>query len=401
MSAGVNVTTSDDRRFEQLRRLTEISRALTYTTSLDQVLRLTVERAAELLEAPQAILMLRDTDGLLHVRAAIGVADELIRRFREPLDETVLFRLQGLLGAVANDAFIGVPLVAQGEVTGLLAVVRADGPNCSEEDEWLLSALADQAAVALENARLAGEMRQELQARTRGAPGVTDARENALAVLSHDLRTPLNAIDSYAELLEMEIYGPLVDRQREPLGRIRMSGRHLLAVLDNVMQMTRLSAGVVQMTGRPVRLDEVIDDALKITLPTVQAKEQLLSTEITPGLIVRADADGLRQTLLNLLGNAVKYTPAKGLIGIRASSTGSEVRIAVEDTGAGIPPDQMEVIFEPYRRLPHTASEPGVGLGLAISKELVRQMGGELNVTSRLGQGSTFTIVLPLEQSPD
>src|SRR5688572_17399393 len=141
---------TSEQRLEQLRRLTEISRTLTYTTSLEQVLELAVDRAAELLDAPKSLLMLTDSAGLLQVRAARGIDAGLVRRFREPLDETVLDRLRGVLGEVEPDCFLGVPLVAQGEVVGVLAVVRPNGAPCTDADEWLLSALADQAAVALE-----------------------------------------------------------------------------------------------------------------------------------------------------------------------------------------------------------------------------------------------------------
>ena len=205
-----------DPALAQLRRLTEISRALTYTTSLEQVTRLTVERGAELLGAQAAVLMLPDADGLLHVRAAHGIDEERVARFRAPLSDEVFGRLQGLL-AVPDDCFLAVPLVVGGAVTGVLAAAMRQPSTAG--DESILSALADQAAVALENARLGGEVRTEMEDRLRAREGATSARDRALATLAHDIRSPLGAIQGYCELLEDEIYGPINDRQREALGR--------------------------------------------------------------------------------------------------------------------------------------------------------------------------------------
>jgi phosphoserine phosphatase RsbU/P len=396
----MSVPPADDaRRAEQIRGLTEVSRALTYATSLRDVLRLAADRAAQLLEAERSVVMLTDEDGLLHVRAAHGVDEERIREFREPLNESLVGRLQGLFGGVDEECFLGVPLVVQGEVTGLLAVVRSDGEPCTDADEWLLSALADQAAVALENARLEERVRRESEERSRAVAGVNDVRERALATLAHDLRSPLNAIDSYSELLEGEIFGPVTDRQREALGRIRMSGRHLLAVLENVMEMARLSAGAVHLRPRPVRAEKVVQEAVQIVQHTVAAKAHALEVDVDGSLLVVADPDRLRQVLLNLLGNAVKYTPNEGSIRVRAAAGErggrSWAALSVSDTGPGIDAGEVEAVFEPYYRIGGSDAEPGTGLGLAISKELVRQMGGEIVVDTEVGRGTTFTVLLP------
>jgi phosphoserine phosphatase RsbU/P len=403
-------TPAPDDRPEQLRKLTEISRALTYTTALDEVLRLATDRAAALLGADRALLMLTDDEGLLRVRATHGVRSEAVARFHEPLDETLIRRLQGLLGVISPECFLGVPLVAHGAVTGLLAVVRPEGSPCSEEEEWLLSAVADQVAVALENARLEEEVQREREERARAMAGVgeaDEARDRALATLSHDLRSPLNAIDSYAELMEMEILGPVSDRQREALGRIRMSGRHLLAVLENVLEMARLSAGVVRVHATSVEAATVIEEAVLMVRPLASTKEQSLTVEAAPGLVVSADPDRLRQVLVNLLGNAVKYTPAGGSIRVTAAPGSARGRrwgdIAVADDGPGISREQLQEIFEPYYRLPGAEADApdGAGLGLAISRELVRQMGGALEVESEPGRGSAFTVRLPLAAGRD
>jgi sigma-B regulation protein RsbU (phosphoserine phosphatase) len=395
--------TDETRRSGQIRGLTEVSRALTYATSLTDVLRLAVDRAAELLEAEQSVVMLTDDDGLLHVRASHGVDEHRVQDFREPLSETLIGRLQGLFGRMDEASFVGVPLVSHGAVIGMLAVFRADGGSCTNTDEWLLSALADQTAVALENARLQEQVREEMHERLRVVQGLTRANERALSTLAHDLRSPLNAIEAYSELLEMGLLGPVVDRQREALGRIRMSGRHLLAVLENVMELAHLSAATVRPQTGSVAAALVAREAVELVQHDATSKDQVLEVETGADLLVRADPDRLRQVLVNLLGNAVKYTPPRGSIRLRSSVIEHQGMwwgaLSVSDSGPGIPPDQHEAVFEPYVRLSNNEEEPGTGLGLAICRELVRHMGGHLEVESQVGAGSTFTVRLPLNRS--
>jgi signal transduction histidine kinase len=386
-----------DPDFAQLRRLTEISRALTYTTSLEQVTRLTVERGTELLDASGAVLMLADAEGLLHVRAAHGIAEERVTRFRAPLTDEVTECLQELL-AVPDDCFVAVPLVVGGAVTGLLAV--ATRQPSTDADESLLSSLADQAAVALENARLGGEVRIAMESRLRASEGATSAKDRALATLAHDIRTPLGAIDGYCEILEAEIHGPVTDRQRETLGRVRMSGRHLLSLLDNVMDMARLDAGVVRVIAEPVHLLEVAREAVHMLIPAADARLQTLGIGRSEDVVVTADHARVRQILVNLIGNAVKFTPHDGSITLTVSrsdageATWGEIRVT--DSGPGIPEIERAAIFEPYYRSEGAREAPGVGLGLAISHGLVRRMGGQLDLESEVGVGSSFLLRLPL-----
>lgn len=392
-----------DPGFAQLRRLTEVSRALTYTTSLEQVARLTVERGAELLDGGAAVLMLPDAEGQLHVRAAHGVPDERVARFRAPLTDEVIGRLQGLFD-VSNDCFVAVPLVVGGAVSGLLAV--ATRHPAGDADESLLSALADQAAVALENARVGGEVRDEMGERLRESQDATSAKDRALSTLAHDIRTPLVAIEGYCENLAAEVYGPVNDRQRETLGRVRMSGRHLLSLLDNVMDMARIDAGVVRVGAEPVRVADVAREAVHILLPAAAARLQKLALGATSDAVVTADEARVRQVLVNLVGNAVKFTPQDGTITVTVATTAGGAEgafwgeVRVSDTGPGIAEAERAAIFEPYYRSEGTATAPGVGLGLAISHALVTQMGGELAVESEVGVGTTFIVRLPLASAP-
>lgn len=384
---------------EQLRQLTEVGRALTYTTSVEQVAQLTVERGARLLGAGAAVLMLTDREGLLRVRASHGVSDERVARFGVGELDDIMGRLQALLEA-PDEGLFAVPLVAGGAVTGLLAVSLpgAAGPA----DEWLLSALADQVAVSLDNARLAGELQHDMERRLEASEGATGAKDRALATLAHDIRSPIGAIDGYCANLEDEVYGPVTDAQRKAMGRVRMAGRHLLSLLENVMDMVRLDAGAISVATDAIRLREVAREALDLLAPAAAAKLQTLRLEPGEDVLVLGDQARVRQVLVNVLGNAVKFTPDGGTIRVSVrlapadASGGLRGEVCVSDTGPGIPEAELAAVFEPYFRSADTARAPGVGLGLAISYALVARMGGELMVESEQGRGSTFRLLLPI-----
>jgi phosphoserine phosphatase RsbU/P len=390
---------NDEHRFERLRALTEVSRALTYTTSIEQVLRIAVERAAELMRADKAVIMLNDADGLLTVRAAHGIDEQRLRDCREPLDETLVRRLQTLLDYQTEDRFLSVPLVVQGEVTGLLVAVRSsDPPGANDDDEWLLSALGDQAAVALENARLTAAVQAETGERSRFAA----AQERVHATLSHELRSPLTTIQSYSSLLLENIFGPLTDRQRESISRIALSGRHLLGVIENVLDVARINAGSLVLASAQTDTADILDEAVQMLQPLATEKQQELRTDVAGSFEVNADTTRLRQALVNLIGNAIKYTPAGGTIAVQVTRSVRDGRphaaIAITDSGRGIAADLLDAIFEPYERGGMPDHESGIGLGLYISRELIRQMGGAVEVRSEPQHGSTFTVFLPLAE---
>jgi phosphoserine phosphatase RsbU/P len=404
MNGNSGLSAADRERFDQIRTLTGISRALTYARTIDEVLRLVVERAADVVDADGAILMLRDEDALLRVRAAHGIDADRADRFREPLDESLVQRLAGVFDFTPDASFLSVPLVVQGAVTGLLVAVRPGDRPARDSDEWVLSALADQAAVALEYARLDEAVRAERAERVRSVEKVVEDRDRTHATLSHELRSPLTAILSYSSLLLEEMFGPLTDRQRESLARIRMSGHHLLAIIENVLDMARLSAGAIKLSAADVPVSEIVAEAIHMVQPPAAEKEQRLEVLPVPELTTRADANRLRQALVNVLGNAIRYTPARGSIQVRvrrAERGGSAfATLAVTDTGPGIAGEDLTAIFEPYHRGPQVRTDQGLGLGLSISRELIRQMGGDIEVESELGAGTTFTLYVPLAPDP-
>ncbi len=391
-------------RFLRLRRLTDAARAFTYATRREEVARLAVTQAAALLDAPRALLALEDEQSRLRLEAAHGVAEAELGRLYDAAGDLALQALLATPRDGSGDRFLGVPLVVRGRVIGMLAVLAPAGAEpFGEEEEWALSALADHAAAALELERLDLDVRIRLEEQLHGLEQLHEQRQRALATLAHDLRAPLNAIVAFTEALQSQILGPLEERQRDAVHRIRVSAQHLVGVSANLLDAALLRAGASMVTLAPVPCDTILEEAALIVRPEALARGQSLEVEPPPRLVVAADANRLRQVLVNLLENAVKYTPPGGRIRARAGTTdlgGNRWAVlSVEDTGPGIAAEQLEAIFEAYHRATERQDTPGAGLGLSISRGLVRQMDGDIEVTSRLGAGSTFTVRLRLAEA--
>ena len=231
------------------------------------------------------------------------------------------------------------------------------------------------------------------------AESANRSKSEFLAVMSHELRTPLNAIGGYAQLLELGIRGPVTDQQRADLDRIKKSQAYLLSLINDVLNFAKIESGHLKVELAPFPLYEVVEGMRDFVQP--QLRERGLGFMIErgePGLIVRADRDKVQQILLNLLSNALKFTPSGGTIGVRCGRTpDGAALVAVTDTGHGIAGDKLEWIFEPFVQVDrrYKREQEGIGLGLAISRELARAMGGELVARSVEGQGSEFELRLP------
>jgi PAS domain S-box-containing protein len=224
------------------------------------------------------------------------------------------------------------------------------------------------------------------------------AKAGFLAAMSHELRTPLNAIAGYAQLIDQGIGGDVSTQHREWLGRIRTSQQHLLAIVNDLLNYTRIEAGEVAYDRVPVSLHEVVERVLQMVEPQAERREiRIVHGPCPPETIAIADRLKVEQVVLNLLSNAVKFTPEGGTITVDCSSGEDVARITVTDTGPGIAPDQQEAIFEPFVQLGRnlTSAHEGTGLGLSISRDLARAMGGEVSVKSTLGEGSSFVLTLP------
>ena len=309
--------------------------------------------------------------------------------------------LAGLRRPGYGGAIAAVPLAVEGRVLGALGLNFADDGRLDDDDRRFVETLAQQCAQALERARLyAAERRARavIEAARLEAEAANRTKTEFLAVMSHELRTPLNAIAGYVELLEMELRGPLTAAQREDLSRIRRNQRHLLGLINDVLNFAKLETGTVRYELADVPLREAIDAVEPLIAP--QLAQRGLRYSVAPvadDATVRADRDKLQQILLNLLSNAVKFTEPGGEVQVSAEAAGAVARLHVCDTGCGIPAERQASVFDPFVQLDQRLTRPheGTGLGLAISRDLARAMDGELTVVSEVGAGSTFTVTLP------
>ena len=238
----------------------------------------------------------------------------------------------------------------------------------------------------------------ELEARTEAAENANRAKSDFLRAMSHELRTPLNAIGGYAQLIELGIRGPVTPEQHEDLSRITRSQRHLLSLINDILNYAKIEAGHVNYETLDISVHEMILAMDELVRPQMLAKHITYECDAGPqDLLVRVDPEKTLQVMLNLLSNAVKFTPSDGLIKVWVAQNDGMAEIHVRDSGVGIAADRLEAIFEPFVQVGRTLSgaSEGTGLGLSISRDLARGMKGDLLVESELGRGSTFTLILP------
>ena len=293
-------------------------------------------------------------------------------------------------GAPAEERFVDFVYQPLVEADGARSGVVAHGSDVTEQ----VLARREVELVLAGSERARGEA----EAARAEAEAANRAKGEFLAVMSHELRTPLNAIGGYAELMEMGIRGPVTPAQREDLRRIQTSQRHLLGLINEVLNYAKLETGSVHFEVADVRVREALATAESLVAPQARAKGITLTVADCPAtLSVRADAEKLRQILVNLLSNAVKFTDAGGSIAMSCAAEGESVLVRVRDTGIGISADKLEAVFDPFVqvRADLTRTHEGTGLGLAISRDLARGMGGDLTAESEPGVGSTFLLTLP------
>jgi signal transduction histidine kinase len=249
-----------------------------------------------------------------------------------------------------------------------------------------------------------------LQERTEQAESANAAKTGFLSMMSHELRTPLNAITGYADLLGMGLKGPVTEDQLDFLNRIQKASRHLQALIGDLLEFSRLDAGKIEYEITSVPVEGIISDVVELLAPMMTEQTISFSRRRAPiadgeeVLKALADADRVRQIVINLLTNAIKFSPDHGQVWISTEATPDRIGISVGDNGRGIPKDQLAAVFEPFVQVDRgktRAHHQGVGLGLAICKELATGMHGDLVVQSEVGVGSTFTLWLPRRSYPN
>jgi signal transduction histidine kinase len=365
-------------------------------------------RGRALTEAIRASMSAIEADerGLLAAREADA------NRWRGIITITLLL---GTLGSAAVVLMVNSVLsrfaANQEESARILSQQNAQLQEQGLELELQHQQLQDQATeLELSNEQLQ-QQAVELEAQTEEAERAQLSAESAnaaktefLAAMSHELRTPLNAIAGYADLLAMGVRGPVSDEQLEDVRRIKKSSLHLLSLINEILNLARIEAGHLDLRMSNVRVAPMLEDVVALVAPQMRSKDLQCSVgECDPALAVHTDAEKARQILLNLLTNAYKFTDRGGRVVVacnRLADAGDASMIAVRvvDTGRGIPDDKLSAIFEPFVQIDRRLTpepEQGLGLGLAISRDLARAMGGDLTVASVVGQGSTFTLTLP------
>lgn len=306
----------------------------------------------------------------------------------------------GILRKLGVGSLLTVPLVARGRLLGAVTFVGVQhGRPYSPADVQLAEDLADRGALALDNAQLydnALVLRQSAETANR-------AKTAFLGAMSHELRTPLNAIGGYVELLDMGLRGPVTGEQHADLARVKINQQHLLVLITEILDYTHIGSGHASYNVTECDPRETVERAFELVAPLISQKK--LICEWVGGecdIMARADPEKVIQILVNLLSNAIKFTPAGGRISADCDATDDVVHIRVSDTGMGIAADMFEAIFEAFIQLKETLADRagGVGLGLAISRDLARAMNGEVSVESTVGEGSRFTLSLPRSTNP-
>jgi signal transduction histidine kinase len=242
----------------------------------------------------------------------------------------------------------------------------------------------------------------ELELQNRATQRANDQKTRFLATMSHELRTPMNAVIGFVDLLSEESSGPLTDRQKRFLGHVRTAGKHLLRIVENILDYSRIEAGRLQLELHEFEARPVIQEVLAGISQIDRDKPVHLQIDVAPGFTVRADRQRFQQILYNLASNALKFTPRGGQVTISAKRDAAFAYVSVRDTGVGIPADQLEPVFEEFHQARSTERNQGAGLGLAITQRLVQAHGGSISVESEVGEGSCFTFSLPFDHpQPD
>jgi signal transduction histidine kinase len=293
---------------------------------------------------------------------------------------------------------IGVPLLKDEAVLGVIILWRREARPFTDHQMQLVTSFADQAVIALENTRLFTELEekgQQLEVASRH-------KSEFLATMSHELRTPLNAINGFSEVLLERYFGDLNDKQEEYLNDILSSGRHLLSLISDILDLSKVEAGRMELEPSRFPLAPLLESGLVMVRERASRNGVLLGLDVSPEVgEIEADERKVKQVLFNLLSNAVKFTPPGGRVDVAARSAREGVEITVRDTGTGIAAEDQGRIFEAFRQArPGKDHGEGTGLGLALTRRLVELHGGRIGVESVPGTGSTFTVALPRRPTP-
>ncbi|MDO8479108.1 MAG: GAF domain-containing protein [Candidatus Rokubacteria bacterium] len=330
--------------------------------------------------------------------AAIGAGRALLTQAVVHIPDVTLdehYLARPVTQALGHRSVLCVPLLRDGAAIGTIVVGRAEPEPFSDKQIALLKTFADQAVIAIENVRLF----TELDDKTRQLEVANRHKSEFLANMSHELRTPLNAVIGFSEVLIERMFGEVNPKQEEYLNDILSSGKHLLSLINDILDLSKIEAGRMELEAQAFDLPSALDNALTLIRERAARHSIRLEVHVDPAIgEVVADERKVKQVLLNLLSNAVKFTPEGGKIIVSATLIGEAVGVSVADTGVGIAAEDQETIFEEFRQVgdDYARKREGTGLGLALARRLVELHGGTLSVQSEVGKGSTFTFTIPV-----
>jgi signal transduction histidine kinase/ActR/RegA family two-component response regulator len=407
----------------QLEALRKLGEAVGESLNLDEVLDRIVSNAVTLTETDGGSIMVYDESGdSFHVRAAFGSSQDLLERLRaitidrestlvgraalehQPLEVPDLAQadLDSHLDTLFRDGWrsvLAVPMLRGEKILGVLVIRRRSTGTFPPEVKELLQTFASQSALAIVNARLFSE----LETKTSELEIASRHKSEFLASMSHELRTPLNAVIGFSEVLLDRMFGDINERQEGYLHDIRNSGKHLLELLNEILDLSKVEAGQMVLEPSTFGVSGVVDSALAMVRERANRHAIALSVQIADDVdTVTADELRFKQVVLNLLSNAVKFTPDAGSVSLRAYREGTDLIITVTDTGIGVPPEDQERIFESFQQGRRGApKEEGTGLGLTLSRRIVELFGGRMWLKSTPGSGSTFGFSVPGLPEPE
>jgi len=408
------------RSVEQLTALGEVGRAVSSTLDVETVLDTIVSRASQLAGADGCMIYeYNEATEQFHVRATHNLDAEFAKairgvpfrkgegvmgraaEMREPFQVADITMpgayessLRDVIIRAGHRAALSVPLLREDQVIGSLSLTRKSPGEFSPEVVDLLKTFATQSALAIQNARLF----REIEDKGRQLEVASRHKSQFLANMSHELRTPLNAILGYTELLQDGIYGQIPEKAQETMQRVDRSGRHLLALINDVLDLSKIEAGQLTLSLGDYSLKEVVQTVVTAMEPLVTEKKLALTVTLAPDLPVgRGDDRRLSQVLLNLVGNAVKFTDA-GEVRVAARVSDGAFVVSVSDTGPGIAPEDQQRIFEEFQQADtsNTRKKGGTDLGLSIARRIIELHGGQIRVESAPGKGSTFSFTVPV-----
>jgi GAF domain-containing protein len=407
------------RSVSELRALSEVGQAISSTLDLQTVLSTIVARATNLSGTDAGVIYEYDEQRDVFLpRATAHLEAEIVETMlatpvrkgegatgrlaevQEPIQVPDILaapsesRVRGALVRAGYRALLAIPLAREGHlIGGLTAIRKATGAFAPQTIE-LLQTFATQSSLAIQNARLF----REIEIKSRELEVASQHKSEFLANMSHELRTPMNAILGFSEVLADGMFGEINDKQAEYLRDILESGRHLLSLINDILDLSKIEAGRMELEPADFDLPSAIDNALTLVRERAGRRGITLGREIDKGVgMIRGDERKVKQIVLNLLSNAIKFTPEGGRIEVRATVQDGLAEVSVTDTGVGIAPEDQQTVFEEFRQV-GTADKKveGTGLGLALSRKFVELHGGRIWVKSEVGEGSTFTFTLPI-----